>query len=342
MADLSQIASSTRDSIGRYFSLVSALPSAVLVAWTVLLVGSGAWTGTPDIAAALRAFTEIGIGGAAGLVLASIAVGVVLHPMQFAFVQFLEGYWGASPVARQARFLRIAAHWRRVHGLRAEATSIGIRIDDLKARQSAATGVEYQQLMAEIAELRSAQRELVRLTSTYPDTLDAFMPTRLGNVLRHYEWTVGEGYGIAAIYAVPYLARVSGSGDMEYVNDQRSQLDLSVRMTVVSFLASAFAVLFLARHGLWLLIVLVPYAASYLSYRGAVVAAAEYGRALGVLVTLNRFALYQRLELNRPQDTAAERLQNADLTHFLRHGDTTGLSLSYRPQAEPPAGGTTA
>jgi hypothetical protein len=330
MADFSQIASGARDSIGRYFSLVSVVPSAFLVAWTALLVRSGAWSGTPDVGAALGVFAEAGIGGAAGLVLATIVLGVVLHPMQFAFVQFLEGYWGATPVAREVRRMRTYAHWDSVHSLRVERAALGRQLQAKKAQTVAVEGVARQLLMAEIAELRSTRRELGRIEQSYPDSREAFMPTRLGNILRRFEWSIGVGYGIETITATPYLMSVSTPSDLEYLDDQRSQLDLAVRMTVVSLLATALGGLFLARHGMWLLVVLVPYVAGYLSYRGAVVAASEYGRALGVLVTLNRFALYERLQLKRPKDTDEELKQNENLMHYLRHGDTKGLVLTYR------------
>ncbi|OZM81720.1 hypothetical protein [Pseudonocardia sp. MH-G8] len=182
-----------------------------------------------------------------------------------------------------------------------------------------------------MAELAAVHSELDRIADAFPVNRDEFMPTRLGNILRRYEWTVGSAYNIDPIVSVPYLISVSDPADVEYMEDQRSQLDLAVRMTVVSLLATALTVVFLARHGSWLLVALVPYAAAYLAYRGSVVAAAEYGRALSVLITLNRFALYERLRLQMPATTDAERAQNADLMHFLRDGRTDGLSLTYQP-----------
>ncbi|WP_433275407.1 hypothetical protein ACQPZA_29575 [Pseudonocardia xinjiangensis] len=330
MADLSQIASSTRDSIGRYFSLVSALPSAMLVAWTVLLVDSGAWSGRPDLAAAVRGFTEIGIGGATGLVLLSLVLGVVLHPMQFAFVQFLEGYWGISRFARRMRFMRIQYHWDRLRRLDEKSGRIDGQIEDLQERQNHVREAELERLDRSIIELDSVKQEIDRLRAMAPTTADAIMPTRLGNVLRRYEWNVGKAYGIAAIHTVPYLSRVAAPGDMDYVNDQRSQLDLAVRMVIVSFAATGLAVLFLARHGLWLLVAVVPYLAGYVAYRGAVVAAGEYGRALGVLVTLNRFELYDRLRLEPLVNTDEERRRNEDLMSFLSHESVRGRSMKFQ------------
>lgn len=338
MADLAQVASTARDLTGRYFSLVSAVPSAFLVAWAVLLTGSGAWSGAPDAAAALRTFKEAGIGGAVGLTLAAVGIGIVMHPIQFAFVQFLEGYWGAGPIAQRVRRLRAAAHWTRVRRLRGESAATGRRIESIKAKTKGIRGDARRQLEAEIAELQADRREFARLTENYPRSREAFMPTRLGNVLRHHEWTAGMAYGIEPISAAPYLLSVAKSSDLEYLDDQRSQLDLAARMTVVSLIASAMTAMIMLRHGAWLLLTLVPYGAAYASYRGAVVAAAEYGRALGVVLTLNRFALYDQLQIRRPADTDSERRQNDKLMLFLRHTDTDDLTLEFDPSTNPAAG----
>lgn len=337
MADLSQIVADTRDSIGRYFSLVSALPSAMLVAWTVLIVESGAWSGRPDAQAALRGFAELGIGGAAGLVLVSIVLGVVLHPVQFAFVQFLEGYWGVSRLARRLRYLRIRHYWDRLEGLRAEAGRIEEQISELKERRRWATDTAKSRILLD---LYAVQQEIDRVTAMVPaSNPGAVMPTRLGNVLRYYEWNVGKAYGVNTVTTVPFLSRTAAAGDMDYVNDQRSQLDLAARMVIVSFIATGLGAVFLARHGLWLLVALVPYTAAYIAYRGAVVAAGEYGRALGVLVTLNRFELYDRLRLEPLADTNEERRRNVELMQFLEHKAVVTRSLKYREETPPVAQG---
>lgn len=335
MADLQQLAISTRDSIGRYFSVVSAVPSAVLVVWIVLLVGSGAWGGRPDPIASLRVFADLGFGGAVELVFAAIFLGVVTHPIQYSLIQFLEGYWGDGPVAGRARLLRSRAHYARIRALRGRSSWLTREITDRQRKLKVAEQPDKRSIYAEIAELKSRRGELEHLVSNYPDKREAFMPTRLGNVLRRYEWTIGQGYGIDPIWTAPYILSVAPSADVDYLDDQRSQLDLAGRMTIVSFVATALTMLFMARHGLWLLVALFPYASSYLSYRGAVVAAAEYGRALGVVITLNRFALYDRLGLESPADSDVEKRQNQDLIHYLSHGETQGLRLDYRGPPSP-------
>jgi hypothetical protein len=303
----------------------------LLVAWIVLLVGSGAWSGVPDPAAAFRAFGELGVGGTAGLVLASLALGLVLHPVQFAFVQFLEGYWGASKLARKLRYIRITYHWDRLDELRTESDRLAKRISVMRRQLRQLPIPDQEPVARALVELKAIHDELERLTATAPPNAPgAVMPTRLGNVLRYYERQVGRIYGIDTVTTVPFLSRTASPGDMEYVNDQRSQLDLAVRMAIVAFTATGLSVLFLARHGLWLLVALIPYAAGYLAYRGAVIIAGEYGRALGVLVTLNRFELYERLRLPPPSDTAQERRRNAVLMGFLRHDETSDVPLTYR------------
>lgn len=164
------------------------------------------------------------------------------------------------------------------------------------------------------------------------------MPTRLGNVLRYYERKAGAPYGLDAVRVMPYLSRVAPSEDMAYVNDQRSSLDLAVRLCLTSLLAAALWILFFWWHGLWLLVTIIPLAIAYLSYRGAVVVAGEYGRALAVVIALNRFTLYERLHLRLPPDMASEYRANSALNDMLRYEyiDTVAYLHAQKRPPEPP------
>src|SRR4051794_30731476 len=95
--------------IGRYFGLVSALPSVLFVLFIYGLL-TGAWNGPPDMDAAGEALTGLGLGGVGLLLLLSVTLGVITHPLQFALIQVLEGYWGINRVAR-----RVAAGGVRHH-----------------------------------------------------------------------------------------------------------------------------------------------------------------------------------------------------------------------------------
>lgn len=102
-------------------------------------------------------------------------------------------------------------------------------------------------LISRIAE--SGRLSQFRLTD-----INEVMPTRLGMVMRFYESLAGEPYGLNSIQVMPYMARVAKADDMAYVNDQRSQLDLAVRMSVTALFACVLTIVMLWRDGLWLLV----------------------------------------------------------------------------------------
>jgi hypothetical protein len=176
----------------------------------------------------------------------------------------------------------------------------------------------------------------------YPRYPQHLMPTRLGNVLRRYEIDAGSEYGLSVLTFAGHLATVASPEEMRHVNDQRIALDFAVQCCITGLLGSAVAVVFLwwhgglcktsemgsaimsltcedanswscfqgvlhKPHGIWLLVALAPYFFRYFAYRGSIVVAHEYGRALGALVDLNRFELYQRLRLVLPKTTYEER-----------------------------------
>jgi hypothetical protein len=110
-------AASSRDVAGPYFSLVSVLPSALLVFHVFLLFASGGWSGRPDFHRAASTILHLGLTGVLLLVVASFSVALVIHPLQFALVQLLEGYGGASRLVEHARGFRMKHHWQRINKL---------------------------------------------------------------------------------------------------------------------------------------------------------------------------------------------------------------------------------
>jgi hypothetical protein len=292
--------------LGQYFSVVSLVPSVILVSYVKLLAASGAWDGHPDWSAAARQFTELGIGGVAQLVLASLLVGLALHPLQYALVQFCEGYWGVGRTGQWLMLRGIRRHrdrYKQLSGLRSELLDKLIPDDGIgNARGMGRVSDDNLPLLA-------LYQETIRLQEYYPARLNDVRPTRLGNVLRRYEANFGTPYELN-VSLVPHLAAVAEKTELTYLDEQRTDLDLAVRLAVVSAMSTVASVLFLWRGGLWLLISLVPYALAYGFYRGAVTVAAEYGVAFTVLLDLNRFALYERLHLKLPDDAGQEREQN--------------------------------
>lgn len=316
MNGFSAAISSVGGAIGRYFSLVSFIPSLFLAGFTFTLIESRAWTGEPNWARAGDALTHIG--NLALLTLISIALGIIVHPIQFSLVQFFEGYWGTGGLRQRVRVARIRHHRKRwMH-----------QFDDLVFATTVLASSGSPLKAQEKVELLSVAAENERLLEGYPSDEDDMMPTRLGNVLRKYEREAGAQYGLDAIEIIEHVAQVAPAQRVEYVRDQRQLLDLSVRMAATSIFATFIAIAFLWRDGPWLLIALVPYGIAYLSYRGAVVVAHAYGSALSTMIDLDRFALYDYLRLPRPKTTKAERRTNAKLMDLLNHDP--GVQLRYQ------------
>ena len=159
--------------------------------------------------------------------------------------------------------------------------------------------------------------EARRLANQYPFEREDVMPTMLGNALRRYEQMAGQPYDLNIVSAAGHLLLVADPRDTAYVRDQRTQLDLAVRMCVSSALLTAITVLLLAPTWWWLLLAAVPYLLALMFYRGACTVAREYGASLQTLVDLNRTQLYQRLRVPMPPTLNAERAQNRRLTAML-------------------------
>jgi hypothetical protein len=373
MNGFSTAISGVGSAVGRYFSVVSFIPSLLLTGFIFALIESGAWSESSslDWARAGNAFTHLG--NLALLILISIALGVVVHPIQFALVQFFEGYWGTSSWTQRARVARMMHHRDKYESYlldsRLEARD-RLRKKDRAAIQAATEAsrlanesdqAEYARKLNEALQANEAALldpeerlsrlsiadEITRLTAGYPPPklvgmhleYDNIMPTRLGNALRKYERQAGSQYGLDAVSVIQHISFVAPAERLAYVGDQRQMMDLSVRMSATSVIATLIAVTALWRHGPWLLLALVPYGVAYLSYRGAVIVAHEYGAAVAAMIDLDRFTLYDSLRLPRPKNTAAERRMNAKLMKLLTHKDPEIVLRYAHPDAQASADG---
>jgi hypothetical protein len=323
MADVTSVVSGTGKAVGRYFSVVSVLPSILLVVYIFLLASSGSWWHSPNWHDALTAVHDLGLVGASLLAVSGIALALVLHPLQFSMVQLLEGYWGPGWLAQRIRASRIRHYRKRWLWLYDTAGKADSSLSDGQP-----AGGHLDDWTDQRVKLMSQSAEAGRSELSYPKDLDHVMPTRLGNILRRYEILAGQPYGLDAPTVLPSLALVAPPGHLDYLNDQRSALDLAVRTSVTSAIACLATVLFLWHSGLWLLIALIPYGITYAAYRGSVTAAGSYGIAMSAIIALNRFALYEYMRIPRPSTTARERQMNETLMYLLRHYDDE-VSLVY-------------
>jgi hypothetical protein len=328
---LPETALSVGGKIGRYFGLVSYLPATLLVFFLLFLAETGAWSGAPQVRSGIQGLGDLSLSDIGVALLLSMIIALLLHPLQFPFTQLLEGYWGTSDIVRRLGVLRVSRYRTRFRALDEQSEEaliellrsfrglppgdVGRRVAEAAVTEDAGVRDEVRRgLDSEAGDniprltLHWKLEQAERAKDGLPVDRSRTMPTRLGNVLRRYEDVAGNRYGIDAVAAAPRLALIAQPQDVAYLEDSREGLDLAVRMCLVSAIATAVSVGALATDGLWLLAALLPYAAAYVSYLGAVAAAHEYGTALCVLVDLDRFALYERLRLPQPSDLVAERM----------------------------------
>lgn len=335
---LSDAAMTAGGRIGRYFSIVTVVPTLFLVLWAYALLSSGAWTGTPNIDALRAQLGEWSVAEVTWLLLATLVLALFLHPLQFATVQLLEGYWGASRIAIGAMRLRVKRHRARLHDLedRLDQHEGAIR-SAVAARPGGSADFFMDTAKANDIIPRRVAADALRIRrERYPEGRRV-MPTRLGNVLRRYEDRAGAQYGLDAILTAPHFQQVIPEPHQQYVRDTRQLLDTTVRLCFVSLLAALLTTTATLTDGLWLLVALVPYGLAYLAYRAAIAAAEEYGTAISTIIDLDRFTLYEHLGLPRPVDTAEERTVNEHLMPLLRADDHTVVLRYTRPAvpAEP-------
>lgn len=190
--------------VGRYFDIVSGLPSALFVSYVFLLVKSGAWSGPVEMSDAL---SSVDLKEVALLVLLSFITALALHPLQFSIIQLFEGYWGSSALARQIAVVRTRHHRRRLSALRLTSGAARRTLQRLDDEAGAAWLEASDRLLPDLIRGDESERE----RQSYPENLREVLPTRLGNVLRRYELQAGASYGIQAIPTVPRLGMVAGA-----------------------------------------------------------------------------------------------------------------------------------
>lgn len=339
---VTDVALSAGSKIGRYFSIVTLVPSLFLTLWVYALFASDAWRHAPNLGQLGHRLSTWTFAGVTWVVLAALLVGMFIHALLFPTVQLLEGYWGSSALARGLAKVRID-HYRKKH------RRINDRVENhLKSLDRAFTGWfgvrKAQKLSAEEAERRrdtflnedhgdDAIAHVIAVDA-YSKSLERFpdprriLPTRLGNALRTVEDKAGRQYGLDALLTAPHFALVARPADLAYRDDSQEEFDTAVRLCSVSLVATVVTVPAVLGDGLWLLIALIPYSLAYLAYRAALSAADEYMAAMSTVIDLNRFALYERLGLPRPRDTAEEREVNAALMALLGYDEDAEVTYA--------------
>jgi hypothetical protein len=332
---------------GRYFTLVNGLSSLLLVSVPLLLVAAGAPASAPRLGIAFERIGDAGWPGIAMVVIASAGIGLAVQPLQFGFTQLLEGYWGTNAHAQRAMTRSTNNYVRAFVRLIDERESaeepieaLTNKIERIRTRYDAPLepGLlkrlkAYElELVLERTAWSIRQQEADRALALLPDNRIDCMPTRLGNVLRRYERLAGAPFGFDGVVAAPYIGQVAEPVEQDYLDDARTSMDVVVRMVLVWSLLTAMETALLWRFGTWLLLPAATFCLAYMSYRGAVANAAQYGTILVAVTALARWNLYDRMGLRPPANSGEEDEQNAQLDLVLR--GSSGNLTYCRPNAD--------
>lgn len=301
--DVTTTALTAGSKVGRAFSVISLIPSLFLVMLMWAVIASGAVTGPPDLQKLALAFSDLSLGTAAVALLAAFAVGYVLHPIQFALTQGLEGYWGTSKLGQTLMTRGIKRNRLRQMSLHEQLRETNLaleRIDYFTRRYP-----DEDPADPAVAFL-VAQQQLGKALGELPENSERVMATRLGNVLRRHEDLTGKAYGLPGVEVVPPLTLVANPQRNAYMSESAEQLDVAVSVCAVTSLATLLVAAATLTDGWWLLTALVPYVVCMIAYRGAISVAQSYGIAMRRLVDLDRFALYEALRLPLPSNATEE------------------------------------
>ncbi|WP_155918594.1 hypothetical protein [Marmoricola sp. URHB0036] len=345
---------SSSASVGKYFAVTNAIPSALLVVYVWLLLSVGAWRGPIDVGRLAPALHGFGWQDLAWFIAASLVVALLIHPLQFVFTQVLEGYWGVSRLGRALALAQVKRHHRNAVSLRkardcsyqdwvvrgerlANATDtapVAPRGEDWARREKRARRALARPGGRVMLPAYLAQQAYERQLRSYPAKLYRVMPTRLGNVLRRSEDEAGTQYGLETVVIAPHLSLIADPSHYAYVEDRQKAMDLAITMCLVGALATAITAVLFSDDGLWCLFALVPFALAYASYLGVVASAASYNVAIETVTDLSRFALYDALHVT-PPTTGGEEFDTArELMALLKGERSPGITFAQR-EVEP-------
>ncbi|MBL8927837.1 MAG: hypothetical protein JNM77_16635 [Pseudonocardia sp.] len=290
--------------LGTRFTLLGTLPLTVVVTVVAALVAAGAPGRAPDLNAVAAELGRLSVAEGVLTAAAVLIVAVLLTPLQNPLVRLFQGHWGTRGPIGWIAESRISRH-----------REIRLEIDKRTRHVGASAPTDAS---SEVAKWELRHR--------YPSE-EAVRPTVLGNVLRAAEGRAGAQYGLDSVVTWPRLYPLLDDKVAAVVDDQRTQLDVGVRFAACFLAAAVLTFGLLVAHGWWLVVPALFGVLSYLAYRGSVVAADGYGRAVEAAYDRHHLDLRDALGVSRPASSSAELALNEQLMLLWR--GKTAIDIEY-------------
>lgn len=272
--------------LGKSFFLGAFLPALFLVANA---------TGMVELAIDGSIITEqTGFALLVPLCLAgAFLIATVFWSLNISVVRFYEGY----PILRW-QFLRRGFQSQR-DKLYEEIAALRMKLETQPSQQG-------------------SHEDLLRLTDLqvkaevqYPPRSAEVLPTKLGNVIRAFEYYPATRYCIETITVWPRLVAVLPENRVDAINAEKSLMDFWLNLSLVLPISGLFWALAMWYAGIsWPFLISVFIGGvllGYLAYRAAIPSAVAWGYEVRTAFDLYRDDLLRKLGLQRPASVSKER-----------------------------------
>jgi hypothetical protein len=170
----------------------------------------------------------------------------------------------------------------------------------------------------------------------FPNSEEAFLPTRLGNVVSAAESYPFDRYGVNTIILWPRLYHLLPREFVDDVEDARATLEFLLVISLWFAVAGSGSLILLATShaGFPLMLLILSIAASgcYGFYVSAIQAAMEYGEQMRSGIELYRHKLFESLKMPIPKNLAQERKSWERLLDLIGSNETDEKSRYIEPK----------
>lgn len=258
-----------------------------------------------------------------------ITVSYLFNAFNMVIFRFLEGYirTDSTPLKllREYQLSKFYRHHQRIYEYNEYKRKIAKLRNDLQHARLLTEDMKKQLDRWEMGWKDRIWHEKERLEERFPPTPDRILPTGFGNTIHAWELYSDRRYCIDVAQIWPRFAPILLEQKYAtYIENEKAILDLFVNLLVVSGLLwpiSVFLFAYSGRLDTGLLFGGLPIFA-YVIYRGACVAASNWGTTLKAAIDLYRFDLGKLLKLKLPQEATLtdERAMWQGISEFLAYG----------------------
>ena len=261
------------------------------------------------------------------LLLCALLVGLVLLVLRIPVIRLFEGYAleYLAGARRAGTSSRGPSRWDAVPPVLRPTQLVHAAYSALLRSEEQRRSVLMSAAKKDDEARRQADRSFVR-----PGV--KLLPTRLGNVVRAFEYHGDTRWGLSGLGAWPRIAALVSERERDLHVDAETDLAFCLNSCVATWLLAGGGIAYAAAHpgsarG-WALAAVSPILA-YALYRLAIGAATRWGVEVRASIDLNRLEMYRRLGLMTPISFSHEREMAETLSRFLDFGGDERLPDYY-------------